>query len=102
MSKQRITIETLASGQPRPYADHRLHVKVTFEWLFAWNGNEKDPRSEWKPSVWTEPEVKVALKTLKCGFTDDTPVNWASPRLERLWKSSPGVWEFVITEAYTD
>lgn len=95
MSKQRITIETLAAGQPGPYADHKLHVRVTFELSYKTTG-------EWEPwNIWDDAEVRALLKTAKCGFTDDPPADWASPKLERLWKSAPGVWEFIITEAYT-
>ena len=93
----RITWDVLASGQPRPYADHRLHVRVTFEYLERYTGGE-----HWGPNdSWKEPDVRAVLKTLRCGFTDKSPENWASPVLQYLKETAPGVWEFVITEAYT-
>jgi hypothetical protein len=94
MSKQRITIEVLASGQPRPYADSRLHVRATFE--HDWNGKG------YQPSIWTEDIVKAQLIALACGFPTTEPADWASPVLRSFEQTAPGVWEFVVTEAYTD
>jgi hypothetical protein len=94
MSKQRITIEVLAAGQPRPYADSRLHVRVTFE--HDWNGKG------WKPWELPEAQVRERLRDLRCGFTDTPPANWASARLDCLGFTAPGVWEFSVTEPYTD
>lgn len=103
MSKQRITIDTLQSGQPRPYADSVRHVRVTFEYFRSWLGNDNDPRSKWEPQTyWTEEEVRKCLRTLKCGFTDEPMKDWASPNLHWLKNPEPGVWEFMLTEAFTD
>jgi hypothetical protein len=94
MSKQRILIETLASGQPRAYADSRLHVRVTFE--HDWNGKG------FVPLDLPDETIRDRLKGLGCGFTDEPPENWASPTLRYLTRTAPGVWEFVVTEAFTD
>jgi hypothetical protein len=94
MSKQRITIETLAAGQPRPYADSQLHVRVTFE--HDWNGKGYETLD------YNEERVKEYLINLKCGYPAEPPANWASPHLQWLKRISLGVWEFLVTEAYTD
>ncbi len=101
----RIDLEYLASGQPRPYADSRSHVRITFTYFFAWLGDPKDARSEWRPrDHFTEEEVKAILLTLKCGFPTkpNEESDWAAPKLQYLKKTAPGVWEFYTTSAYTD
>ena len=40
MSKRRVTIEVLRSGQPRPYADSESITRVTFEWVHMFLGGE--------------------------------------------------------------
>jgi len=65
-SKTRVTIETLASGQPRPYADHELRVRVTFEWT-GWRGGE-----EFGPMPMAEERVREWLPGLRCGFVGAT------------------------------
>jgi hypothetical protein len=94
MSKRRITIETLAAGQPRPYADSLLHVRVTLEQ--DWNGKG------YIPEKWSKEDVIQRLTVLNCGFPTKPPENWASPHLSWLKEISPGIWEFLVTEAYTD
>lgn len=98
----RIRIETLAAGQPRPYADTIHHVRVTFDWFFAWLGNKDDPRSEWRPCSWKEEDVRAVLKALRCGFPIKEPETWSDTKLDWLKEVSPGVWEFHTTSAYTD
>lgn len=102
MSKTRITIEVLASGQPRPYADSQTHVRVTFEWWHSWAGNDADSRSKWTACKWPEADIRACLKTLKCGFTDAEPKCWADTRLNYLKEVQPGVWEFHTTTPFTD
>lgn len=94
MSKTRITIEVLASGQPRPYADSQRHVRVAVE--FSWK------EGEWKPVTWPEADMRAMLKTIKCGFTDAEPKCWADTRLNYLKEVQPGVWEFHTTTPFTD
>jgi hypothetical protein len=99
----RVSVEILASGQPRAYADSRKHVRVTFEFFFAWLGNRNDPRSNWKPNDhWTEEEVRKLLPHLKCGFTESTEWRLGHSRLDWLKQVSPGVWEFHTSEPYND
>jgi len=114
---RRITLTTIASGQPRPYADSRLIVQIKFEVFFAWLGDPNHEKSKWKPDIhWTKEEVGKALEALKCGFPglDTTPANWAAPHLQYLKEikedrtpvvagdQHTGIWEFHTTSAYTD
>lgn len=97
----RSSIEVLASGQPRPYADSQLHVRLTIE--ISWLGGPKDPHSVWKPHTgWTEEDIRALLPHLKCGFPSKPPSDWASRRLNSLREISPGVWEFHATDPFTD
>lgn len=98
----RYRVDILASGQPRPYADHRSHVRLTIDHFFAWLGDPNDARSEWKPNeTWKEPEVRELLKLLRWGFPLKEPENWADTQLVWLRNTAPGVWEFYTTSAYT-
>lgn len=106
---QRYTVETLASGQPRPYADSRLHVRLTIEYHFQWLGDPNHEKSEWRPSLfkYTEDEMKALLRALKCGFPQtDQPKDWADSVLLYLKQpkpeEEPHIWEFYTTSAYTD
>jgi hypothetical protein len=94
MSKQRITIETLASGQPRPYANTILCVRVTFE--HDWDGKG------WRASSLDRNLAIARLQVLGCGFPDKEPENWASTQLDWLRCTAPGVWEFHTTTPFTD
>lgn len=116
MSKRRYTVETLAAGQPRPYADSIHHVRVTFEW----NGWAEDD-AELEPNFISEDAARRQLLTLSCGFLEKTKVeaHWADTRLD--WLKPIGgkpaseviphgdpnqicasVWEFHTTSPYTD
>jgi hypothetical protein len=101
---RRITIETLASGQPRAYADTIHHVRVTFEDV-PWIG----PNEGFKPCEnWKEESVRQQLKGLMCGFTEfvcpknPTMDEHFRTRLDWLRNTAPGVWEFHTTSPYTD
>jgi hypothetical protein len=99
----RIEIDVLASGQPRPYADSRSHVRVTFTHFFAWCGNPKDERSEWRPWNCQEDLVRELLPHLPAaGFPKSEPKTWADTRLTKLEKTAPGVWEFHTVTPFTD
>jgi hypothetical protein len=103
---RRYTVETLAAGQPRPYADTIHHVRVTMEWV-PYAG----PR-EWTPNTGSNPEsIASILKGLRCGFTDftyppkdreATTEDYFRTRLDWLRNTAPGVWEFHTTSASTD
>ena len=97
---RRYTIQTLAAGQPRPYADTIRHVRVTMEWV-PWNNSAEG----WQPDPANVPEaIHDRLKGLQCGFTAKTAkeVEWYESRLDWLRNPEPGVWEFHITSPYTD
>ena len=102
----RYTIEVLASGQPRPYADSRQHVRFTTE--TKWNASD-----EWKLSVHIkEDRVRELLLGLKCGFTEfrypqdcegkPSTSEYFRTRLDWLKEIEPGIWEFHTTSACTD
>lgn len=99
----RYIVEILASGQPRPYADSRRHVRLTIECFFAWLGDPNDPRSKWSPNdSWTEEEIRALLPHLRCGFTENTEWKLGYSKLDWLKQVSPGVWEFHTSEPYND
>lgn len=99
---QRYTVETLAAGQPRPYADSIRHVRVTTEFFRAWLGDPKDPRSAWQMMDLPEDDMRKMLPHLRCGFTENTVYRLGEAKLDWLKKVSPGVWEFHTTDPYCD
>lgn len=117
MNKHRFTIETLASGQPRPYADTIHHVRVTFESV-PWNAKD----GELQPSFMNEEAARRLLDKIPyAGFTAKTraEVDWFDTRLDWL-KPMDGkpaseviahgdpkqicasIWEFHTTTPFTD
>lgn len=100
MSKWRYTVEYLASGQPRPYADHRNHARVTFEiWQQVVLPNF--PEAGWRPSEYmTEEHAKKMIAKLTDKFTEERKGGWGLS-LVRFEKVAPGVFEFVTTQPYT-
>lgn len=111
---ERYTVETLASGQPRPYADTIHHVRVTFE------SNGWKDGSEVGPSFMNEAAVRRRLVGLTCGFVEKTKkeADWFDTRLDWLkpidgkpasaviLSGDPNqiiasVWEFHTTSPYT-
>lgn len=100
----RYTVETLASGQPRAYADTISHVRVTFEHI-PWIG----PNEGFQPwRMDNEELVRAVLKGLPCGFTEfvcpsnPTMDEHFRTRLDWLRQIEPHVWEFHTTSPYTD
>lgn len=113
---RRYTVETLAAGQPRPYADTIRHVRVTFEHV-SWD----KPSGGLQPNFTSEEAVRRCLPGLLCGFTEKTraDVEWFETRLDWL-KPIDGkpasevihggdpkqicasVWEFHTTTPFTD
>ncbi len=112
---ERYTIETLASGQPRPYADTIRHVRVTFE-SNGWQGG-----GELIPSFMSEDGARNRLRGMLCGFTDktakdcdwfETRLDWlrpvdGKPASEAIPSGDPkqvvaSTWEFHTTSPFTD
>lgn len=102
MSKHRYTIETLASGQPRPYADSIYRHRITYEWQgpFSLKGEAKDA-----PFILCE-KMNEQIVRRDCkhfsGWMEEGEGDWASTRLVYLKQVSPGVWEWETRAAYTD
>jgi hypothetical protein len=106
---RRYTVQVIACGQPRAYADTINHVRVTFEWVPY---KRREPNEELAFEPWTgatEEAVGRRLKGLCCGFTDFDPRtapktidNHFRTRLDWLCEVAPGVWEFHTTDPYTD
>ncbi len=119
-STQRFTVETLASGQPRPYADHLWHVRVSFESTDFQTG-------ELAPRRMDEASARRYLKALPCAFTEltradkrgkgedahyQTHLDWLKPidgipASEAISHGDPNqtvasVWEFQTTTPFTD
>lgn len=106
----RYTVQTIASGQPRAYADTIHHARVTFEWV-PYKKREPGEEPVFEPSAgWTEEAAARHLKGLCCGFTDykyDAKADgsmdaYFRTRLDWLREVAPGVWEFHTTSPYTD
>lgn len=105
---RRFTIETLAAGQPRAYADTIHHVRVTLEHVPYDGGSD----GGWQPNANLDVEpVKKILAGLQCGFTgftyppadrEKTIEDYYRTRLDWMKSTAPGVWEFHTTSAYTD
>lgn len=118
MTKHRFTVEVLASGQPRAYADTICHVRVSFENV-PWNSKD----GELVPSHMSEEAARGLLEKMPyAGFTSKTKgpgCEWWEKRLDWL-KPIDGkpaseviphgdpkqicasVWEFHVTSPYTD
>ena len=116
--KHRFTVETLASGQLRPYADTIHHVRVTFEHV-PWNSKS----GELEPWFMGEDAVRGDLEMMPlAGFTSktrgdvyswsDTYLEWlkpidGKPASEVIPHGDPkqicaSVWEFRTVSPYTD
>jgi hypothetical protein len=94
----RYTVVQLASGQPRPYADHFGRVRIALEI----KAHRMNGAGEWKPNDdWKEEEVRELAKNLKCGFPKKDPESWADTNVTSFTKIAPGIWEFTTTAAYT-
>jgi hypothetical protein len=109
LGDRRYTVQTIASGQPRAYADTINHVRVTFEWV-PYKKREDGEELAFEPCAnWTPEAAQHALKGLCCGFTDfdyktaePTMDNHFRTRLDWLREVAPGVWEFHTTSPFTD
>jgi hypothetical protein len=113
MSKKIIEIESLQSGQPRPYADSFYEANISI-----FNVGTLTDGSGFYQSLSKELVLKIA-KILVHNF-EEVPENWASPKLVRCepigptkemiekcthpkWQPGPNTrWNVVIKEEYTD
>lgn len=122
MSAIRYTVHTLASGQPRAYADSRLHVRVTIEELDPMKYKHTD--ADWVPRYYNEVRIQDLLERLQCGFMrKHTPKHGLEVRLDWLKPIDPytigdpnppkrafgkpgeqvsHIWEFQVTSPFTD
>ncbi len=103
MERTIITIEHLAAGQPRPYADSRYHARITAER----HGSYANDRVI--PCYMDESEIKALTRFFVCEFYDKpewhqsklvhaTPVN--SKIILGTIKS--GEWEVLVVGPYLD
>lgn len=117
---ERITVETLQSGQPEPYADHILRKRVSFE------ADTYKSRGTIAPRRMDEPSARLNLLRIQCGFTllrraDKGPsmddhfkphLDWLKPidgipASEAIEGGDPNqvvasVWEFQVSTPFTD
>lgn len=76
----RITIETLRSGQPRPYADSEHVVRVTLEHVpYAFQAMGTWKVGEWAPQFTTQDSAMEILKGLRCGFISTSKMGRSDP-----------------------
>ncbi len=122
MSKKRYTVETLAAGQPRAYADSVYHVRVTVEETDPMKVRHTD--ADWVPVYYNEENIQPLLERLQCGFMrKHTPKHGLEIRLDwlkpidpfkigdpnpplRVWGKAgelvSHIWEFHVTSPFTD
>ena len=91
----RMTVETLAAGQPRAYADSVYRHRVRFERVPTLGAN----RTEYEPAKWEESVVLPKLRAVQVWY--DKP-DWHQPRLDYARKTEEGVWEFQVTQPFLD
>ena len=98
----RMTVEVVASGQARRYADTVQQYRVLFEWC-SWIRKgpvqTTPPNDSYEPVEWDQSVVEKHLRAIY-GWEDNG--DWASPKLDFLRKVAPGTWEFKVRETYTD
>lgn len=76
MSQERITVNYIASGQPRAYADSRQITRVQFErtpsmWSPAWPSEVKPEDIPWEPNYMNAKFAEDKLRRM--GFLGTTP-----------------------------
>ena len=113
-SKRRVTVEIIRSGQVRPYGPTETLARLTFEQQPQYGPGSKDPNAPFEPVAFKQKPmidmivretVKPAIKALVGNFyekPDEPGCDWASPMLKYLKEIAPGVWEVLISSAYTD
>jgi hypothetical protein len=102
MSKLIIEIETLASGQPRPYADSvdRFRVSGKFYW-----DSTTGPRLSDNYFLKDHEALAYVEATRLCPrfFAGDSrDRQWHEAYLKSIVQTSPGVWEIQIISPYLD
>ena len=114
--KHRITIEILASGQPRAYADNEYRARVSFEATGLQSGEQP-----LVPQYMSEEAARRQLLRCGCNFIErlrkdatwpQSYLDWlrpVDPKLasEIIEKGDPkqtvaSTWEFQVTTPYTD
>lgn len=95
----RVTVEWIRSGQPRPYADSISEFILTNEWIPSIGPQQ----ATFEPRPVAESIIKQHAKSWKFFYEKGDPqADWASPMLETFEKLGPGKYRFVIREAFTD
>ena len=97
MNRIDIHVETVASGQPRAYADSRRVYRVWAESVYDYgklNGS--------RPWSLSEDQAKkhAGVDTMKA--YGDRNRMWCDTYLEYAKEVEPGVWEIKIVEPYLD
>lgn len=100
MSKRRFTIETLAAGQARPYADTVHRYRLVFEWQGMEGYKNKD--APFIPHAVDNEDFARSYCKLFGGWTEDAEGDWASTRLEYIKQIEPHIWEWQTRAAYDD
>ena len=115
--KHRYTVETLQTGQTKPYGDTVHRVLVTFE-MIPYRG----PQVDYQPMWMSENAVRDFLPNLKCGFMNvereqrkhglDTYLDYLKPvnpkkASEIIPQGSPEQvqshqWEFQVVTPWND
>jgi len=95
--KQFIKIETLRSGQPKPYADSEYEYLVTF------TIERQHGKMEIIPQTGIDIKRAIEVAKILCKFSErnDEGTNWASCFLNQSKKESEGVFRFNCTAEYT-
>lgn len=109
----RITSITIASGQPRPYADSRFIAHITFE---HWSTNTQDEGggswlptdiSSWNANIQEQQERRfkeIVRKMHPWTEPQEAKYDWASTHLKHFKCIIPSEakWELHLTNAFTD
>ena len=100
MSKLIIEIETLASGQPRPYADSVDKYRVSCE--YYWDAIDGPRLSD--SYFLKDHEVLALLRASRStpNWVKKEEREWHQPYLDYITEVSPGVWEVQIISPYID
>jgi len=99
MSKTRITVTIIQSGQLRPYADTTYHGTIFIEWQgMAGYKNKDAPFVPWDGL--SDKVVKDRYSHLVHDWTESG--DWWGSKLTKFSKIGVALWEVIVTEAYTD
>lgn len=99
MSKRRITVNILQSGQLRPYADTTTRGTIFIEWQGMVGFKDKDaPFIPW--DTLSDEIVKNVYSHLVRSWKETG--DWTEPKLKKFEKIGEATWEVLVSEAYTD